>query len=136
LKSGGWARNLDYSEPTDSKGISRHQTDQWSTTAWNVAADLGSLESSKRLVLTWINYNAELLSAETDAYNDMHVFGFGLAYMLSKYDALQIRNRQWTDLPPEFRCTDTASRSTPASSDWSFYVGYRSTMGCTYKDYG
>ena len=66
-------------------------------------SDTASLESSKRLVLTWINYsNAELLPGETDAYNDMHVFGFGLAYMLSKYDSLQIRNRQWTDLPPEF----------------------------------
>lgn len=66
-------------------------------------SDTASLESSKRLVLTWINYsNAELLPVETDTYNDMHVFGFGLAYMLSKYDALQIRNRQWTDLPQEF----------------------------------
>ena len=66
-------------------------------------SDTASLESSKRLVLTWINYsNAELLPSENDAYNDMHVFGFGLAYMLSKYDALQIRSREWTDLPPEF----------------------------------
>jgi hypothetical protein len=29
----------------------------------------------------------------------MHAFGFGLAYMLSKYDALQIRDRRWADLP-------------------------------------
>lgn len=66
-------------------------------------SDTASLESSKRLVLTWINYSqAELLPAETDAYNDMHVFGFGLAYMLSKYDALQIREREWPDLPQEF----------------------------------
>ena len=63
-------------------------------------SDTASLESGKRLVLTWINYsNAELLPRETEQYNDMHVFGFGLAYMLSKYDALQIRSRQWTDLP-------------------------------------
>jgi hypothetical protein len=66
-------------------------------------SDTASLESSKRLVLTWINYSdAELLPGETDAYNDMHVFGFGLAYMLSKYDALQIREREWSDLPQEF----------------------------------
>jgi hypothetical protein len=57
-------------------------------------SDTTSLESSKSLVLTWINYNnTELLPAETDAYNDMHVLGFGLAHMLSKYDALQIRNQ-------------------------------------------
>jgi len=63
-------------------------------------SNAASLESGKRLVLTWINYsNAELLPRETEQYNDMHVFGFGLAYMLSKYDALQIRHKQWTDLP-------------------------------------
>ena len=63
-------------------------------------SDTASLESSKRLVLTWINYSqAELLPRETDEYNDMHAFGFGLAYMLSKYDALSIRDRKWTDMP-------------------------------------
>ena len=63
-------------------------------------SDTASLESSKRLVLTWINYSqAELLPRETDEYNDMHAFGFGLAYMLSKYDALGIRDRKWTDMP-------------------------------------
>ena len=63
-------------------------------------SDAASLESSKRLVLTWINYSqAELLPRETDEYNDMHAFGFGLAYMLSKYDALSIRDRKWTDMP-------------------------------------
>jgi hypothetical protein len=62
--------------------------------------DNASMESGKRLVLTWINYSsAELLPGETEKHNDMHVFGFGLAYMLSKYDALQIRNREWKDLP-------------------------------------
>ena len=63
-------------------------------------SDTASLESSKRLVLTWINYSqAELLPRETEEYNDMHAFGFGLAYMLSKYDALSIRDRKWTDMP-------------------------------------
>lgn len=63
-------------------------------------SDAASLESSKRLVLTWINYSqGELLPRETDEYNDMHAFGFGLAYMLSKYDALSIRDRKWTDMP-------------------------------------
>ena len=63
-------------------------------------SDAASLESSKRLVLTWINYSqAELLPREADEYNDMHAFGFGLAYMLSKYDALGIRDRTWTDMP-------------------------------------
>jgi hypothetical protein len=63
-------------------------------------SDTASIESGKRLVLTWINYsNAELLPGETEKYNDMHVFGFGLAYMLSKYDALQIRDREWNDMP-------------------------------------
>jgi hypothetical protein len=63
-------------------------------------SDTASLESSKRLVLTWINYSqAELLPGEAQQYNDMHAFGFGLAYMLSKYDALQIRDREWVDLP-------------------------------------
>jgi hypothetical protein len=62
-------------------------------------SDTASLESSKRLVLTWINYShAELLPSDNEPYNDMHVFGFGLAYMLSKYDALQIRDRQWGDM--------------------------------------
>ena len=64
-------------------------------------SDTASLESSKRLVLTWINYSqAELLPREGEEYNDMHVFGFGLAYMLSKYDALSIRARKWVDMPP------------------------------------
>ena len=63
-------------------------------------SDTASLESGKRLVLTWINHSqAELLPRETDEYNDMHAFGFGLAYMLSKYDALRIRDRKWTDMP-------------------------------------
>jgi hypothetical protein len=63
-------------------------------------SDTASLEAGKRLVLTWINYShGELLPSETGQYNDMQVFGFGLAYMLSKYDALQIRQRKWTDLP-------------------------------------
>ena len=63
-------------------------------------SDAASHESSKRLVLTWINYSqAELLPRETEEYNDMHAFGFGLAYMLSKYDALSIRDRKWTDMP-------------------------------------
>ena len=63
-------------------------------------SDTASLEAGKRLVLTWINYSrGELLASETGQYNDMQVFGFGLAYMLSKYDAMQIRQRQWTDLP-------------------------------------
>jgi len=62
--------------------------------------DSASTESAKRLVLTWINYNhGELLASETGQYNDMQVFGFGLAYMLSKYDALQIRGRRWPDMP-------------------------------------
>ena len=63
-------------------------------------SDAASHESSKRLVLTWINYSqGELLPRETEEYNDMHAFGFGLAYMLSKYDALSIRDRKWTDMP-------------------------------------
>ena len=62
--------------------------------------DSASTESAKRLVLTWINYStAEALPADGDEYNDMHAFGFGLAYMLSKYDALQIRSRRWPDMP-------------------------------------
>ena len=62
--------------------------------------DNASMDSGKRLVLTWINYSsAELLPGETEKHNDMHVFGFGLAYMLSKYDALQIRHREWKHLP-------------------------------------
>ncbi len=66
-------------------------------------SDAASLESGKRLVLTWINYsNAEHLPSETDKYNDMHVFGFGLAYMLSKYDALQIRDITWQHMPVQF----------------------------------
>jgi hypothetical protein len=62
--------------------------------------DSASTESAKRLVLTWINYsNADALPRDGEQYNDMHAFGFGLAYMLSKYDALQIRNRRWPDMP-------------------------------------
>lgn len=62
--------------------------------------DSASTESAKRLLLTWINYSsAEALPAEGGEYNDMHAFGFGLAYMLSKYDALQIRARRWPDMP-------------------------------------
>ena len=66
-------------------------------------SDTASLESGKRLVLTWINYShAEVLPRETEQYNDTQVFGFGLAYMLSKYDSLQIRSRPWADLPEAF----------------------------------
>lgn len=62
--------------------------------------DSASTECAKRLVLTWINYStAEALPQDGDDYNDMQAFGFGLAYMLSKYDALQIRGRRWPDLP-------------------------------------
>ena len=57
--------------------------------------DIASTESAKRLVLTWINYStAEALPNDGDDYNDMQAFGFGLAYMLNKYDALQIRGRR------------------------------------------
>jgi hypothetical protein len=62
--------------------------------------DSASTESAKRLVLTWINYSCpDELPLEGDEYNDMHAFGFGLAYMLSKFDALQIRGRRWENLP-------------------------------------
>ena len=62
--------------------------------------DSASTESAKRLVLTWINYStAEALPHDGDDYNDMQAFGFGLAYMLSKYDALRIRGRRWPELP-------------------------------------
>ena len=62
--------------------------------------DIASTESAKRLVLTWINYSSpDELPHDGDEYNDMHAFGCGLAYMLSKYDALQIRDRRWPDLP-------------------------------------
>jgi hypothetical protein len=62
--------------------------------------DSASTESAKRLVLTWINYSsADELQPDGEEYNEMHAFGFGLAYMLSKYDALQIRERRWEDLP-------------------------------------
>ena len=62
--------------------------------------DSASTESAKRLVLTWINYSsAETLPHDGDEYNEMQVFGLGLAYMLSKYDALQIRSRRWPDMP-------------------------------------
>jgi hypothetical protein len=62
--------------------------------------DSASTESAKRLVLTWINYSCpDALPHDGDEYNDMHAFGFGLAYMLSKYDALQIRHRRWEKLP-------------------------------------
>ena len=62
--------------------------------------DSASIESAKRLVLTWINYScADALQPDGDEYNEMHAFGFGLAYMLSKYDALQIRGRRWPDMP-------------------------------------
>jgi hypothetical protein len=60
--------------------------------------DSASTESAKRLVLTWINYSCPD-AHDGDEYNDMHAFGFGLAYMLSKYDALQIRHRRWENLP-------------------------------------
>ncbi len=51
--------------------------------------DSASIESAKRLVLTWINYScADALQPDGNEYNEMHAFGFGLAYMLSKYDAL------------------------------------------------
>ena len=62
--------------------------------------DSASTECAKRLVLTWINYStAEALPHDGDEYNDMQAFGCGLAYMLSKYDALQIRGRRWPELP-------------------------------------
>ena len=65
-------------------------------------SDTASTESSKRLVLTWINYSKpEEGIACNVQYNDMHLFGFGLAYMLSKYDALQIRHHRWEHLPEE-----------------------------------
>jgi hypothetical protein len=62
--------------------------------------EAASVESGKRLVLTWINYSKPEELPKTNAqYNDMHIFGFGLAYMLSKYNPLQTREREWNDLP-------------------------------------
>jgi len=52
------------------------------------------------LVLTWINYSKpEELPATNAQYNDMHIFGFGLAYMMSKYNPLQTRDREWSFMP-------------------------------------
>jgi hypothetical protein len=91
-------------------------------------SDTASLESGKRLVLTWINYShGELLARETGQYNDMQVFDFGLEYMLNKYDAMQIRQWQWTDLPESLSMhghvvTGTLASSTLISCDccrWS-----------------
>lgn len=56
-------------------------------------------ESIKRLLLTWVNSSdgSAMPSADVD-FNDMHVFGQGLAYVLSKFDPLQTRG--CTDLGP------------------------------------
>ncbi len=80
-------------------------------------SDTVRLESGKRLVLTWINYShGELLSSETGQYNDMQVFGFGLTYMLSKYDTMQIRQWQWTDLTESLSMHGHVVNCTLASS--------------------
>jgi hypothetical protein len=34
------------------------------------------------------------MPADDDEYNDMHAFGFGLEYMLRKYDTLEIRSHR------------------------------------------
>jgi hypothetical protein len=103
-------------------------------------SDTASLESSKRLVLTWINYSkAELLPGETDEYNDMHVFGFGLAYMLSKYDALQIRGREWGHMPEllpaqghniaEFSCKQCLDFLRMLQSEYGTILHFDQTVG-------
>ena len=51
-----------------------------------------AMESCKRLLLTWVNSSdgSAMPSGDVD-FNDMHVFGQGIAYALSKFDPLQTR---------------------------------------------
>jgi len=53
----------------------------------------------KRLLLTWVNSSdgSELPALDVQ-FNDMHVFGQGLAHVMSKFDPLEIRDSQTEDL--------------------------------------
>jgi len=58
-----------------------------------------AMESCKRLLLTWVNSSEGSAPASGDVdFNDMHVFGQGMAYALSKFDPLQTRGS--VDLGP------------------------------------
>jgi hypothetical protein len=58
-----------------------------------------AMEGVKRLLLTWVNSSDGSAMPEADvAFNDMHVFGQGLAYVLSTFDPLQTRGT--VDLGP------------------------------------
>jgi hypothetical protein len=76
-----------------------------------------AMESCKRLLLTWVNCSdGSAMPSEDVDFNDMHVFGQGIAYALSKFDPLQ--TRACVDLGPmhQMICMHGACLQT---YDWS-----------------
>jgi hypothetical protein len=54
--------------------------------------DINVRESTKHLVLSWVNCSeSETALCEKSRYNDMHLFGLDLCYVLSSHDPLSTR---------------------------------------------